>query len=410
MRNLGGKRLLICEEALTDFKGHFYSWIKAIRTINESAGVEVMVAGNHRIIREIKDEFKVIPVYTVNSWSGVYDYPQAWRRYAAVFLHNYRVWRQTRSLLKQVGPVDCVILTAVRIHQLLAWRQLCRESLGKDFKRVIIFILTSEAVYDDSFESYKFKGSSRLIQRVLKSFSADVAKGNVILAGDSHITCREYEALSGVPFKVFPSPAAGLQTIALPAPKIASADSAEDPCFVILGVSVIDKGIDVLQQAILKLLADDPDLKARFIIQWSTPTIDYNGNLVPIDARLRNARQVQLIETVLDQPGYDTILGSADFIVLPYRKKVYFNRISGVAVEAACAGIPMIVTENTWLSWAMDEFGAGVTVKENDPEDLAARIVDCIENRQSLKELASEKKQIAHLKNSAETYLSYVWD
>ena len=32
------KKLLICEEALIDYSGHFHSWINAIKSINEDSG------------------------------------------------------------------------------------------------------------------------------------------------------------------------------------------------------------------------------------------------------------------------------------------------------------------------------------------------------------------------------------
>ncbi|MHA4843867.1 glycosyltransferase [Flavitalea antarctica] len=408
MEDLTGKRLLICEEALIDYKGHFYSWIKAIREIHIKEGVEVLVAGNNMIDPTIKEEFNVYPAYTHNNWSGIYDYRQSWLRYASVFLHNYRIYRQTRELLKTTGPVDCILLPAVRIHHLLAWKKLCKERMGKDFKRVILFLLTSEAIYNEDFSDFGFKTSSRFIGKILKGFMDEVKAGRVILAGDSQITCKEYERLSGVPFRVFPSPASGLQaSLEMKATNHKKVE--QDTTFVILGVSVIDKGIDVLQNAILQLLAESPELKAQFIIQWSTPTTDYDGRPVPISDKLRSAKQVQLLENVLDEESYKKYLQQADFIVLPYRRRVYFNRLSGVAIEAACAGLPMIVTENTWLAWALNEFGAGVTVKDGDSADLAQKIKYCIEHNSELGRAACERKQIALEVNSAQKYLEKVW-
>lgn len=404
-----GKKLLICEEGLLGYKGHFYSWIKAIRSIHVEAGVEVLVASNKQVIPEIKEEFKAFPTYAFNNWSGVYDSQKVWKRYISVFKHNLYVWRETRTLLNNIGSVDCILLPAVRIHHLIAWKKLCSEGLGHKFKRVILFLLTSEAVYDESFEQYTFKRTSRLIKFVLNNFKEEVANGTVILAGDSHITCKEYESLSGLPFRVFPSPGAGLQA----AQQVNLYENVKDESistFVILGVSVIDKGIDILQEAILKLLADKPNMPAKFILQWSTPTIDYNGNVVVISEKLRHAKQVELIETTLDDEEYRNYFLQADFIVLPYRRKVYFNRISGVAVEAACAGIPMVVTENTWLEWAMNEYGAGVTVKDGDVTDLADKISLCIKEKESKKIEAFNKKKIALEKNSKESYLKCVWE
>ncbi|MFN5477511.1 MAG: glycosyltransferase [Sphingobacteriales bacterium] len=402
--DLKGKKLLICEEALTGFKGHYYTWIKAIRHIHASAGAEVMVAGNILMDESIRDEFKANPAYSTNSWSGIYNHPKAWRRYANVFRHNLKLFMENRKLFRQTGKVDCVVLTAARIYHLIAWYFLCRLYLGKYFDRAVFFVLTSEAVYDQEHKNYHFKASSKLIGSIIRRMSGYVQSGKVVFAGDSHITCGEYEVLTGVPFRVFPSPGAGLA-----AGSQGCEEQHEVPHIVFLGVSVIDKGIDLLQDAILQLLDDDPDLKARFIIQWATKTIDYSGNNVDISPELRHAEQVELLEHTLDDASYRYYLQSADVMVLPYRRLEYFNKISGVAVEAAIAGVPMIVTENTWLSWAMDEYGTGLTVKDGDVRDLKEKIAYAIRHWRELKMQAEARISTALELNSSERYLRNMW-
>lgn len=405
--NLHGKRILICEEALSDYKGHFYSWVKAIRKIHLQEGVVVLIACNRGVKQEIKEEFGAIPAFSRNSWSGMYYHKRAWKRYLSVFGHNYFLWREVRTLFRQTGPVDCVLLIAARIHHLLAWRALCQWGLGKDFKRIVIFIVTSEAIYDPSFTSFYFKRSSLLIRGVLQSFRKMVQDRKVIFAGDSHITCQEYTTLSGIPFQVFPSPAAGLE--ACKTDDVAPAQYEAVTTFVLLGVSVIDKGIDVLQKAILLLLNRAPSLPVRFIIQWAQETIDYEGSRVAIAEGLRQSDRVELITEILDEKEYKSYLHQADFLVLPYRRKVYHNRISGVAVEAAIAGIPMIVTEGTWLQWAVDTFGSGVTFKDGDAEDLANKISMCVINKLKYQQEARQQSIKALKLNSGEKYLESIW-
>ncbi len=406
--DLTGKRILICEEALTDYAGHFYSWIKAIRAIHMEAGAEVLVACNKNVKEEIRKEFKAFPIYKRNSWSGRYYSKHAWKRYLFVFKHNYNVWKETRGLLKTIGHVDCILLTATRIYQLMAWRQLCRSGLGKKFDRLIIFQLTSEAIYNESFTAFTFKRTSLLMKTFLKSYKRFVDAGKVVLAGDSHITCHEYETLSGIPFKVFPSPAVGLEAIHndhLPKPD----DYESTTTFVTLGVSLFDKGIDILQKSILLLLQEEPALSARFIIQWGHKMVGYDGNTIEISDELRKAPQVKLIEQSLSEEAYKDYMHQADFIILPYRLKVYFNRLSGVAVEAACAGIPMIVTKNSWLEWAMNSYGSGVAVTNENYEDLAEKIRICIREKKAFQKAAVERKKIAIEMNSSARYLDCVW-
>lgn len=407
--NLDGKRLLICEEALTGYMAHFYSWIKSIRKLNMDVGVEVEIAANKEVEESIAAEFSAHRTYSVDNWTGVYNFDQAWRRYLSVFQHNRLVYRETKALFEQTKPVDCILLPAARIHHLIAWRFLCRKYLGKHFKRIVIFILTSEAVYNEDHSSYSFKKSASLMRKVLRSFRKYVDKGEVLFAGDSHITCKEYETLSGIPFMVFPSPGAAL---AKPPENVHSEDNniSKGPVFTILGKSVYDKGIDLWQEAVIRYLNAYPEGNAHFVIQWGAETISYDGRLIPIREELRNSTRVTLLERSLTDEEYSSYFQKADFLSLPYRRKMYFNQISGVLIEAACSGIPMIVTENTWLSWAMEEYGAGVTVIHDDAEDLYKKLLYCIENWSELARAAQMKKDVALAKNSTERYLQCVWN
>lgn len=402
--DLSGKKILICEEALIDQKGHFQTWIRAIRQMHLDAGAEVFIAGNQAVISDVRDSLGVIPVYTVNSWDqrSIGNLP-AWRRHLRVFVQNWRVFWQTRKALRATGPVDVLFFTAVRVHHVIGLRALCAWGLGRRFKKLTCFLLTSQAQYNGDFTSFHFPCQVRLIATVLKSFNHAVRRGSVILAGDSHITCGEYEKLTGVPMTLFPSPGADLRY-----EKVVRRD--DGPVFTILGVSTWDKGIDVFQEAILRFIERNPTSPASFVLQWSVPCQGPDGVVTVISDRLRASARVTLLEQRLSNEEYATFFQDADFIVLPYRKATYFNRISGVAVEAAVSGKPMIVTEDTWLSWAMREFGSGIAVTEDDVDGWCAALEKCCAERERMLATARERMAVARDYNSSERYLSILWE
>lgn len=401
--NPSSKRILICEEALRDHKGHFQSWIKAIRQMHLDAGAEVFVAGNREVIPEVQNDLGVIPVYSVNSWdqtvSGTWP---AWRRHLRVFGQNWRIFWETRAALRRTGPVDMLFFTAVRVHQVIGLRALCAWGLGRRFKRLTMFLLTSQAEYNEDFTECRFPPQTRLIAAVLRSFDRLARRGDVILAGDSHVTNGEYEKLAGVPMTLFPSPGADLRYEG-------KGEGSGAPIFTMLGVSTWEKGIDVLQEAILRFFERNPASNARFVLQWGVPCEGPGGVVTPIHDRLRSDPRVTLLERRLSNEEYADLFREADFIVLPYRKITYFNRISGVAVEAAVSGKPMIVTENTWLSWAMREFGSGLAVPEDGPDELCAAIEKCCADRAAMTAEAVARMAVARDYNSSERYLEILW-
>lgn len=401
--NLKGKRILVCEEALVDEQGHFQSWIRAIRQMHLDAGAEVYIAGNRAVTPDVRDDLQVLPVYSENSWdqriSGKWP---AWRRHLWALIHNWRVFSETKSALTKTGPVDVVLFTAVRIHHVIGLRILCFLGLGVQFKRIVFFLLTSQAEYNSDFTAYRFSAQSRLLALVLRSFRHLARSGLVILAGDSHITCAEYEKLAGIRMTLFPSPGCSLSYES-------NARTNENPTFTILGVSTWDKGIDVFQEAILQFLARNPRSSASFVLQWNVPCVGPDGHIIPVSEWLRLDPRVTFIERRLSNHEYAEILSMSDFVVLPYRKSTYYNRISGVAVEAALSGKPMIVTENTWLSWAVAQFGAGLAVPEGNLEAWTLAIEKCCINWPALQEEGRRRIIVANNYNSSGRYLEILW-
>jgi glycosyltransferase involved in cell wall biosynthesis len=401
--DLTGKKLLICEEALINQKGHFQSWIKAIRQVHLDAGAEVFVAGSRNVFEDVKADLDVLPTYSANSWDHTVSgkWP-AWRRHLWVLLHNWRLFFETRRVLLNVGPVDILLFTAVRVHHVIGLRLLCLVGLGRHFNKLVFFLLTSQAEYDSSFTSYRFPAQSRLLALILGSFRRLSRRGLVVLAGDSHITCAEYEELARVPMTLFPSPGSSLRYEKLSSYNIS-------PVFAIFGVSTWDKGIDVFQDAILHFLSRNPSSTASFVLQWGVPCVGPNATVIPISDRLRSHPNIILLERRLSNSEYSSYFSNSDFIVLPYRKSTYFNRISGVAVEAAISGKPMIVTENTWLSWAIQEFGSGFAVPEGDVDALSHAIEHCCADRAALQAQAQRRMAVARNYNSSERYLNILW-
>lgn len=403
--NLTGKKLLICEEALVDQKGHFQSWIKAIRKMHLDAGAKVFVAGNKAVITEVRDDLGVLPIYTVNSWNqDVTARWPAWRRYLHVFAQNWRIFWQTRKALRVAGPVDVVLFTAVRIHHMIGLRLLCAWGMGRKFKRLACFLLTSSAEYNEDFTEFQFPRQSGLLKAVLRSFAKLVKERKVLLAGDSHVTCGEYEQLSGVPMTLFPSPGADLRY------ERENTESSASPVFTMLGVSTWDKGIDTFHDAIELFLGRNPAKDVKFVLQWGVDCIAPDGAKKEISDRVRGDRRVDLYERRLTNEEYAGLFRKSDFIVLPYRKCTYFNRISGVAVEAAVSAKPMIVTRNTWLEWAMQEFGSGVSVPEGCSTSLCEQIEECCANFEDMLRAASERAEVARNYNSAPRYLGLLWE
>jgi glycosyltransferase involved in cell wall biosynthesis len=94
---------------------------------------------------------------------------------------------------------------------------------------------------------------------------------------------------------------------------------------------------------------------------------------------------------------------------MPYRRSAYYTRGSGVAVEAACGGIPMIVTADTWLENFVEQQGAGLAVPDGDAAALAGAMADVARDFPAIRVRAVERAGIALRINSAEAFARALW-
>ena len=398
------KKLLICEEALIDYSGHFHSWINAIKRINEDSGLEVFIAGNVSIRKDLASKLKVIPAFNVNSWDNnrICKWPK-WRRAFEVLIHNWRTFYETKRVLKKIGKVDMVLFTAVRQNHILGIKILTLWGLGRYFNKLSSYLLTSHAIYNSDFTKYTFSKKTLLFAYILKSFKNLVNKGKVNFLFDSQITLDEYKKLTGLKMKLMPSPISDNQF------KEIKLINKKNTTFSFLGCASWEKGIDTFQDAIILILKENIK-NINFVIQWNKELFSPKSGKISLKEELINHKNVRIIKKTLNEKEYQKELLMADFMVLPYRKFVYKSRLSGVAIESAVNGIPIIATDNTWLSWCIDEFASGIKIQENNPINLAEKIIFGNKNKKFFKDEAMMRSSIAKSYNSKERYLSLLWN
>jgi glycosyltransferase involved in cell wall biosynthesis len=389
--NLKPQKLLIVEEALKDHRGHWYEYDKAVTDINRAIGVNVTLAAHQTVSQDIIQELNALPLFKYTNWDDIYNSPVALKRYWGILKHNWRVYNTLDKFLAASEPFDCVFVPTVIIYHLVAWRFLVRKYQGKKFKRLVLFIRNNAGSYPDNSSQPVFKRSTQLLKKVLQSFPS----GAVCFATDSDRLAREYKILSGLDFTVFPSP-----RIKLPAKEKKPGESVIMSC---LGPARLEKGIDVLQEAILHL----PDLNVKFIIQWNMEIFLLDGTQLKPEPAL--SQKVVFLTSALSSEEYDDYMSQTDCMVLPYHRQSYYARISGVGVEAATAGIPIIFTKDTWMEDAVSQYGAGIGIEDKNALDLAEKIELMVSKIDEYKEKAMARALIAQAYHSPDNFLKCLW-
>jgi len=96
-------------------------------------------------------------------------------------------------------------------------------------------------------------------------------------------------------------------------------------------------------------------------------------------------------------------------MVLPYRRASYFARISGVAVEAVTAGIPVIYTEDSWMADLVESVGAGVAIRDGNIDGLVAAISRVFDERDLFRQRARDATSAARAVHSSSSFATALW-
>lgn len=178
--------------------------------------------------------------------------------------HNWLVYTAMRRSVDRYGPFDCLFAPTVAMHHLWGWRLLWARRQDR-IGRLVLLFRNSPGSYPEGSVIPVFWRRAVVLRKALESFRAALATGRVAFATDSCRIAREYDIFAGVSPDVFPIPRV--------APFIERSGAAKGPgeplVFSCLGPARFEKGIDLLQEAIKRCLAEGLSRPVRFVIQWN---------------------------------------------------------------------------------------------------------------------------------------------
>jgi hypothetical protein len=387
-------KLLIVEEALRNREGHWFEYNRATKSAVQQAGdVEVDMLGHESMETDVAAELSAVPHFRYTVWDQIYNQPQAWKRYLGVLRHNRRLYDDLAKYLKQAEPYDTVFAPTVVLHHLLGYHGIAKKFGGSKFKQLVLLIRNNIALYD-SDGNRTFRSTAKVWRWAIQRFRPLIADGRVRFVTDSERLADEYEQLTGIRFQVLPHPSlVGMTTAATETDADQHGTSKWVKIF-LPGPARHEKGVVRLLEA-AKLLADVKlEKHIEITLQWREAFDLPDGSHVgPDDVGKYESENIsfRIIREPLSSEAYLHELQNADAIILPYRREVYYARISGVAVEAMMLGKPLLFTKNTWIDTVCQQFALGVGM-EDDVSGVTATLAKIAEEIPLLKSEAIAKQ------------------
>ena len=397
-QNLRTLRWWILEDALRDTRGHWFDYLRTFKRGLEAEGDLPQFFVSKECSDEVREVFSAYPILPRSIWARMSDGSPKWRRLLRIFSHGFATYSSGLKLIKQPLP-DVIFVPTVLVHHLVGWVPLIKWHFKSKDCCVLLFFPNAPIDLNRDGNPYVLPDpTAKLFIFLVRLLAKDVASGKVILAAETNAMVKALSCLSGVNFQYLPHPVdAG--SMPLPAIRDPSASEISSNNPVVLGCygeARFEKGSDILQHAIHKVLEEQPNLPIRFVFQWGKGFLGDHGNIVTLDRWLRDHPKVVVLQSYVTSEDYEQLLRTTDVLLLPYRSP-YRLRVSRVVIEAIVRGIPTVVTQGTTLFDQANDFSAAKGCLDGSARDLAKQIVAAINDYPYLSLLARSKAQASRV-------------
>jgi len=402
-RNRTAPRVLIVDEMLRDNRGHVGNLVRSLAEHLVARGQMVEVWGNRAAPADLLPApIQLRRMFARTWWDAIFR-PGAGGRMTGVLGQNIRLLAALARGGALLKPPGLAIAASSSIYHLLAWR-VWLALVPRRCCLVLVLLQQPWLVETDAAGRLRLRGAARIYRRVFRLFRRVVESGRCRLVAETELHAQLLSRLGSVEFVAvrFPRP---IEILRLSGQRPVRAPGAPLR-FGFVGRSSVDKGFGVFLEAVERRSAATD---IRYVVQWdpdpdSPP--EWNARVIAL-ARAKPGL-VELVGVDLSPEDYANLIASLDGMVLPYRAADYVGRVSSVAADALCAGVPMVCTAGTGIEEAMRRWGAGVTCRDQDPTSLCAALGRLAGEHAVLSARAREHALLARQAHSCEYFFSKV--
>jgi glycosyltransferase involved in cell wall biosynthesis len=155
-----------------------------------------------------------------------------------------------------------------------------------------------------------------------------------------------------------------------------------------LGNLIREKGVLVLLEAIPRVVARRPKTRFKFAGAWWREEERQEAQRLIRESKIEE--QVEFVGVTVGE-AKQRLLAESDILVFP---TFYYNETFGlVLLEAMAAGLPVIATSRASIPEIIEDGVNGLLVEEQDPNDLAVKILQLAENMALREQMGRANRQ-----------------
>jgi glycosyltransferase involved in cell wall biosynthesis len=381
--------VILVDNNLSDRVGHHFNYALSLReqcrSVNLHFQAFIKKTASSDILRDLDGH--AVFEHGLHGEGGQNPYPQEWGTVRAMYdflASNEQFARELEQGLQgRAGAGDVVFLPNATPKQILGLALLLKKSPIYRQLRYVVLLRYTVNLASGPITARKNHLDRETAEQYVFSFdkllSVDPC-GSVRLVTDSEELAKEYTTLAKRQVHVLPIPHTSIPAQTGTNPGIPSR-SRSKLRVVFMGDARDEKGFQLLP-AVVRACSKEPwASRVEFVIQAFVSSHYHMAMGAVVEELLQlKAANLHLVTTSLSASAYQHLLGTADLVLLPYDALTYRARTSGPFVEAICAGKPVVVPKQSWMSLQLGDSGAGRTFISGNAGDLVAAVQGAIQN------------------------------
>jgi len=382
------RTLIVADNNLLDKVGHHYNYALSLRHQCEALGIPFQALVKNGARTDILNDLNAQPVFSlgIHEESPANPFPSDWGMMRGLYgflLSNVNFAAELeQGLARRARPGDVVLIPNATPNQMLGLALALRRTPILQSLRFVLILRFSVIQAMGPLSSrrpFLNKESAERYGTAIKLLRETDYFRSVTLTTDSNELANEFRQFSELPVSVLPIP----HTIN----EQAGTQPADVPCkngcvrVVYMGDAREEKGFELLPGVVRACAGSQLKDKAEFVFQSfiSSPYhLPMQRSIDELEAL--GHLKVRLIKGALSEESYQHLLASADLVLLPYDNLTYKSRTSGPFMEALCAGKPVVIPQDSWMSTQLGKSGAGTTFISGNKQDFERAALQALQD------------------------------
>ncbi|GEM_PF-545250 len=164
----------------------------------------------------------------------------------------------------------------------------------------------------------------------------------------------------------------------------------------------LEKGFDLTTSAVNRLAKQNLNVYIRSTL------INIKDKAIA-DLLTQIDNRVNIIEGVLSESAYLSLMKQADIIILPYRVSEFKTRTSGLMADALYLSKPVIAAKGTWMGNLIEQYENGVVFDDGDAQSLIDAVLKVEASIDSYRANATACSRVWREKNSVNLLIETIF-